>query len=800
MTQTPVDAPPTGDSGRPGRGPLTFANVITLLILATTIWTAYLAWIGAVDGDRRGDAARDSQVAAINAMADYNAALQRKSFESRLLARYDELTIQAAARASAAAAYRADGDAYRARQAEAEVERLKAARETLRPFSVAFTETRILDQDGRPDLTGRFAELFEPAYRSEESQIVLSRQSSALAAKTDTYTLLITIAAVALFLYGLSLTLEMRLIRVSFGVLGTLFIIGSLVSFAVVRARPEPTLSDAAIGAYARGRVAAEQGLYDDAITHFSEAIAKAGNPSGYARAHLQRGEAYLAKQQVDMAVADFSAAIALEPVPDAYSARGRANLERRAFAEAEADFQRAFDRSPDSDDDAGNLGWAQYQGGKFDAAIVSFRKALTLNDQLPVHHFNLGVGLLAKKDLAGAAQAYAAGLKRVENKPVELVGWQLEGAIEDLVALMAAPASAGDPAVKRAAEATLADLRTRLARIGGRIDEIVFATRMNGTAPADSLAVVEPGTKRLFVAFDYRGMVDGARVSTRVWRNGAQEVALSREDAIWDKGVVGSGFVEIAAPAAGFAPGGYKVEIVADGKTLGSASFRARPTGLRFSEVEFAEKVGPNGRPVDPAYLFEAGAQRIVGVFEFANMRNGVKWSALWWRGAEEIEPASSATWNLGVNGVASVTLSSEKPLLPGEYTLALLVEGDLVQETGFRIVETSNLLGEVTFSAGVDRAGNPIEATDLFEAGARQVFASFDHAAIAQGVPWSAVWYRDGEAFSRLTNTWRAPNAGRAWVLLTDQQGLEPGVYDLEITIDGKVGAIASMFVVEP
>jgi hypothetical protein len=32
---------------------------------------------------------------------------------------------------------------------------------------------------------------------------------------------------------------------------------------------------------------------------------------------------------------------------------------------------------------------------------------------------------------------------------------------------------------------------------------------------------------------------------------------------------------------------------------------------------------------------------------------------------------------------------------------------------------------------------------------------------------------------------------------VLLSDQQGIAPGEYDLEISIDGKVGAIASMAV---
>ena len=62
----------------------------------------------------------------------------------------------------------------------------------------------------------------------------------------------------------------------------------------------------------------------------------------------------------------------------------------------------------------------------------------------------------------------------------------------------------------------------------------------------------------------------------------------------------------------------------------------------------------------------------------------------------------------------------------------LALLVEGDLVQETGFRVVEISDQLGEVSFSAEIDDDANPVDAADVFEVGARQIYASFDHAAI--------------------------------------------------------------------
>jgi hypothetical protein len=91
-------------------------------------------------------------------------------------------------------------------------------------------------------------------------------------------------------------------------------------------------------------------------------------------------------------------------------------------------------------------------------------------------------------------------------------------------------------------------------------------------------------------------------------------------------------------------------------------------------------------------------------------------------------------------------------------------------------------------------------VEANDAFDAGTRQIYASFDHAAIAPGTPWSVIWYRDGAVVSRVDGAWRARAAGRTWVLLSDQQGIPPGEYDLEITIDGKVGAIASMTVVEP
>lgn len=767
-----------------------FNTIVTILILLTTVWTAYIAYIQSVDGDRQGDGARDSQVAAINALTAYSAAIQQNSYDAKLLARYDELTLQANASSTSADDYSAAGDTFNARQSRAAAERLMKARDVIKSFSPAFTDTKILDEDQRPNLALRAPELFEPAYRAEETQIVLSKQSSAVAIKSNLYVLIITLAAVTLFLLGLSLTVESTFVRILFVGLGSVIVAGSVVWFCIARGAPEPSLTGEAIASFAQGRVAYEQGNLDQAIQAFSTAIDKAGGPTGYARAYYWRGQVQVEKEDYSAALADFSKAIELEPDADLYGARGWVYIDSQDYAKAESDFKHAVELSPESDDDINSLGWAQFLAGNYSAAQENFRKAIKLNAKYPVYQFNLGAALLATGDLANARTAYEAGMQLTQNKPVELVGWQLESAIDALETPHLAPSASNSEEFSKTVQDLLAQTRTNLAQAGA-IDNIVFSSGVEGDQPVDKLTVFEPGTKEVYVFLDFTNMADGALWGDTWYINGELVPELSTERAEWNAGNEGMTYLALSTDDAGLIPGEYKVEIRIGDELMKTASFRVRPTDAAFGEIVFARDFDAQDQPVDPSFTFETGIKEVKAAFDFSNMTDNVKWSALWWLDDQEIDTstANAPIWTLGTDGSTFVSLASDEALPAGEYTLVLLVEGDVFQEGQFKIIEPSDLIGDIVFAPAVDGDGMPISATETFASGTQVVYATFEYSGIAANQAFSAVWYQDGKEISRSEETWRGTESGHSWVMLGNKEGLVAGQYDLELSVDGKV-----------
>jgi tetratricopeptide (TPR) repeat protein len=106
--------------------------------------------------------------------------------------------------------------------------------------------------------------------------------------------------------------------------------------------RLDPKLS---AGYFLRGTAKDNLGRHDDAIADYSEAIRLAPE----ARYYLERGNAYLGKNDFAHAIADYDAAARRAPKdPAAYYQRGIANFDRGDFPAAAADLERAVALEPD--------------------------------------------------------------------------------------------------------------------------------------------------------------------------------------------------------------------------------------------------------------------------------------------------------------------------------------------------------------------------------------------------------------------------------------------------------------------
>ena len=91
---------------------------------------------------------------------------------------------------------------------------------------------------------------------------------------------------------------------------------------------------------YARGIAASEKGEIELAIEDYTEAIAL--NPE-FAEAYYQRGLAYSKKSEIELAIVDYTQAIALKPdYADAYYHRSKAWLHLGETEKAKADMQTA--------------------------------------------------------------------------------------------------------------------------------------------------------------------------------------------------------------------------------------------------------------------------------------------------------------------------------------------------------------------------------------------------------------------------------------------------------------------------
>ncbi|MFN3762565.1 MAG: hypothetical protein ACK4WK_05105, partial [Anaerolineae bacterium] len=70
------------------------------------------------------------------------------------------------------------------------------------------------------------------------------------------------------------------------------------------------------------------------------------------------------------------------------------------------------------------------------------------------------------------------------------------------------------------------------------------------------------------------------------------------------------------------------------------------------------------------------------------------------------------------------------------------------------------------LTVALGVLPTGEPVLVGNEFDWNTRAVYAIFDYVGMRPGIPWSAIWTRNGREIARQTGLWDGEEAGRAWV----------------------------------
>lgn len=161
----------------------------------------------------------------------------------------------------------------------------------------------------------------------------------------------------------------------------------------------------------------------DAAIRHCTAAIqaSKAGNET-LAEWHVQRGIHWAGKRDYERAVADYSAALKLDPkAPTAHYYRGSAWSNQGDFERAIADFDIAAKLKPDDPVVYHARGIELAVKGDYPRALADFSMALQLNSKADGVHFARGRTYFHASDFARAAADLDAALAARPNIYVAL-------------------------------------------------------------------------------------------------------------------------------------------------------------------------------------------------------------------------------------------------------------------------------------------------------------------------------------------------------------------------------------------
>jgi serine protease Do len=149
-------------------------------------------------------------------------------------------------------------------------------------------------------------------------------------------------------------------------------------------------------------------------------------------------------------------------------------------------------------------------------------------------------------------------------------------------------------------------------------------------------------------------------------------------------------------------------------------------------------------------------------------------------------------------INGLRPVNLA--QPLISAALNGQEYVVGPGPAAAPGSFDVSSVVFSNLVFSDGVTADDQPKGEREFLDAGATALCAFWDYEGMADGVTWSAYWFANGqldEGGSFINDTWEGGETGNWWVCVTGEGGLESGLYELALDVEGQVLLTDSIFV---
>lgn len=242
----------------------------------------------------------------------------------------------------------------------------------------------------------------------------------------------------------------------------------------------------------------------------------------------------------------------------------------------------------------------------------------------------------------------------------------------------------------RTAAGTPAAPLEQRLLQaVGASRPEEKLVFSVTPTQPAYTADLLPAGATVMYGFYDLPGVhVSGAPVVR--WSRDGKPMGALPASAVAAATRRGRGTITLRAPAGGFTPGIYEVEVAFAGTkfngsfvTAWAAEVIASQPAPRDAEVVIANAVSapavtPDGKANKPQKAFW-GSQRIYFVFHYSQAEPGSTIQIKWYGGQQQIQSATSEVLLPSVEGWANGWLQAPFPGLPaGAYHATLNMSGD--------------------------------------------------------------------------------------------------------------------------
>jgi len=202
-------------------------------------------------------------------------------------------------------------------------------------------------------------------------------------------------------------------------------------------------------------------------------------------------------------------------------------------------------------------------------------------------------------------------------------------------------------------------------------------------------------GTAEVRALFSHRNMPLGQNWGWLWEVDGAAH--RDARDMLWEGSKDGWTDIRLEEGGAPLEPGQHTFVLFLDGRVVQEASFvvagstseETVPTAgpASFGSITFAEGVTDDHAPIRPGTRFPAGTTEVYAVYTYQNMSRGHSWAREWLL-SDRVLAFKQEAWQFGTDSIGHCSLTSQKPLEPGRYTLNLYIDGQLASSSNFVVL----------------------------------------------------------------------------------------------------------------